>query len=82
MCFFGGGGGGAPQVVYRDNPNPVVSPPATLPPPMNTNPVASAEGDSTKSNLGTSVFKINKNPYVPTNDYYDQGIDNGVQYLG
>lgn len=82
MCMFGGGGG-APQVVYRDNPAPVVSPPATLPPPMNSDPVGPASAsDSTKSNMGTSVFKITKNGYVPSNDYTDQGIDNGVQYLG
>ena len=81
MCMFGGGGG-APQVVYRDNPAPVAVPPATLPPPMNNDPVGPASLDTTKNNTGTSVFKINKNPFVVSNDYVDQGIDNGVQYLG
>jgi hypothetical protein len=87
MCFFGGGGGGGqPQVIYRDAPSVSPTPVSTLPAPMNTLPVGPADSagvvtDSTKNSLGTSIFKINKDPII-SNDYVDQGIDNGIQYLG
>ncbi len=86
MCFMGGGGG-APQVVYRDNPTSVTAPtPPTPPTPMNDSIVPAGETDagmaeSQARGLGTSVFKINKDPQM-TNEYQDQMIDSGISYLG
>jgi hypothetical protein len=34
---------------------------------------------TSKSNMGTSIFKINRDP-VATNDYQDQGLDSGLYY--
>lgn len=88
MCMFGGGGGGGqPQVIYKDvyKDAPVAPLPAPMPTPMATG-VAQAEpayADATdaptKNSIGTSIFKINRDP-VASNDYQDQGLDSGLYY--
>ena len=35
--------------------------------------------DPSKSSMGTSIFKINRDP-VASNDYEDQGLDSGLYY--
>ena len=88
MCLFGGGGGGGqPQVIYKDvyKDAPVAPLPAPLPTPMATGvesaQQAYADGtDPTNKSLGTSIFKINRDPAVASNDYQDQGLDSGLYY--
>lgn len=83
MCLFGGGGGGGqPQIVYKDAP--VAPLPAPLPTPMASGVAEPASGngttESTKNTLGTSIFKINRDPSVDSSEYEDQGLDSGLYY--
>ena len=94
MCLFGGGGGGSqqPQVIYRDAPSAPLAPiPAPMPTLINsgvqpandvsTSDVSTSDVDATAKNVsGTSVFKINRDPVVDSNDYQDQGLDSGLYY--
>jgi len=90
MCLFGGGGGGGqPQIIYKDvyKDAPVAPLPAPMPTPMATGVAeaqpAYADGGvdpTSKSNMGTSIFKINRDPVVASNDYQDQGLDSGLYY--
>ena len=86
MCLFGGGGGGSqqPQVIYKDAPLAPI--PAPMPTLMNSgvapaNDVSTSDVDATAKNMsGTSLFKINRDPAVDSNDYQDQGLDSGLYY--
>ena len=89
MCMFGGGGGGQPQIVYKDvyKDAPLAPLPAPAPTMMNSGVSPANDNISTsdvvedpsKSSMGTSIFKINRDPVV-TNDYQDQGLDSGLYY--
>jgi hypothetical protein len=91
MCLFGGGGGGGgqPQVIYKDvyKDAPLAPLPAPMPTPMATgvesasNQQVYADGtEPTNKSMGTSIFKINRDPAVSSNDYQDQGLDSGLYY--
>jgi hypothetical protein len=71
--------------VYKDAP--LAPLPAPAPTMMNSGVSPASDNmsssdiveDTSKNNMGTSIFKINRDP-VASNDYQDQGLDSGLYY--